>query len=390
VAELLLKLFVKDYKNTQDPKVRASCGVMASIVGIVVNAMLFALKAVIGLAMSSISILADAFNNLSDAGSSVIGFIGIKLSRKPPDKEHPFGHGRSEYIAALIVAFLVLQVGLSLLKNSFNKILHPQEVGFQPLLVVFLCISVLIKLWLSIFNKKLGRTINSSVLKAASTDALNDVAVTSVTIISVIISKTTGLNIDGWIGLAVSGFVLFSGFKIAKQTLMPLLGEAVDRGVYKSITSMVESYDNILGSHDLIAHNYGPSNTMASIHVEVPNYFSIQEIHETIDRIERDVLRELGIFLVIHMDPVEVNDKSFPEKKNNVVRIVKEFEDRASIHDFRIIGENGQSKIIFDLVVPHSYSDREEEAMREAVSGRIRGLYRCDCMITIEHNFIAE
>lgn len=391
MTQLLVKLFVKDYDKVEQSSVRTAYGVLTSIVGIICNFILFGIKMIIGLILNSISVMADAFNNLSDAASSIIGFIGVKLAEKPADKEHPFGHGRFEYISAFIVSFLIMQVGFSCLKSSFAKIINPEAVEFSWVLVVILGISVLLKLWLSIFNKTLGNRINSSVMKATSADSLGDVLVTSTTVLSIIIGKITGLAIDGWMGLIVSVFVLIAGFNIAKDTLEPLLGEAVDPEVNKSITDTVESYDGIIGSHDLIVHNYGPSHIMASIHAEVPNDVNLEEIHETIDSIERDILREMGIFIVIHMDPVELNDSKVLEKKSMVIDIIKKLEPKAAIHDFRIVNGESQVNLIFDLVVPHSYSNTAEQDLLLKVEEAIQNVdSKYQSVITIENSFIAE
>ncbi len=391
MTQFLVKLFVKDYENTGSARVRTDYGVMSSIVGILCNAMLFGTKLAIGLLINSISVMADAFNNLSDAGSSIISFIGVKLAEKPADKEHPFGHGRLEYISALVVAFLVLQVGFSLLKSSFEKVLHPEEMGFSWTMLVILTLSVLVKLWLSIFNHKLAAAINSNLMRATSTDSRNDVIVTTATIASILISRLTGFNIDGWMGLIVSVFVMLSGFNIARDTLLPLLGEAVDRDVHRKLTEMVESYDGIIGSHDLIAHNYGPSHTMATIHAEVPNDSNMEDIHEVIDRIERDVLRDTGIFLVIHMDPVAVNDQQVMDRKNMVSRIVMDLEPNASIHDFRMVKGKNNTNLIFDLVVPHSYGEADEQDLLKKVKKRIHDIYhKTQCVITVDKKYVAD
>ncbi len=391
MTNILVKWFVKDYEKTDNVKVRTAYGVLASIVGIICNFILFSMKLIIGLVINSISVMADAFNNLSDAASSVVSLIGIKLSERPADKEHPFGHGRFEYITALAVAFLILQVGFSCLRSAFVKVLHPETVEFRWLLTGILCLSVLLKVWLSGFNKKLGNRINSSVLKATSADAFGDVLITSVTILSIVIGRLSGLAVDGWMGLVVSLFVLYSGFNIAKVTLEPLLGEPVEREVYETITNMVESYEGIVGSHDLIVHNYGPSHTMATIHAEVPNDANLEKAHETIDSIERDVLRELGIFLVIHMDPIEINDTKVLEKKCMVVMVIEETEPKATIHDFRVVNGDNQINLIFDLVVPFSYDEKREQELMLRIMEAIRNIdERYQCIITIENSYIAD
>ena len=391
LTDLLVKLFIKDSENVEDQRVRTSYGTLSGIVGIVCNIILFIGKLTVGILIKSISVMADAFNNLSDAASSVIGFVGIKLAGRPADKEHPFGHGRLEYIAALAVSFIIIQVGISLFKNSFEKILNPEAVVFKPILIGILILSIFIKAWLMLFNRKLGKKIKSSVMLATAADSLSDVLVTSATVVSAAVAGLTGLKIDGYMGLVVSVFVMIAGFKIAKDTLEPLLGQAVDREVYKSITDMVESYPNIVGTHDLIIHSYGPTHRMATIHVEVPNDINFEEIHETIDKIERDILEKMGIFLVIHMDPVEMNDALVLEKKKLVIDIVKSYDERASIHDFRVIKTEFQINLIFDLVVPFSYTPKQEEEILAKIMEETRKHdSRLNCVITLENSYIAE
>jgi cation diffusion facilitator family transporter len=391
LTDILVKLFIKDYKNTENAKVRTSYGILSSLVGIACNILLFLTKLIIGMLINSISVMADAFNNLSDAASSIISFIGVKLAERPADKEHPFGHGRFEYISALAVAFIILQVGLQLFKGAVEKIMHPEEMSFNPILVGILVLSVLAKIWMSLFNRKLGKRINSTVMLATSADSRNDVLVTSATIVSTLFIAWTGINIDGYMGLLVSIFVMVSGFNIARETLEPLLGQAIEREVYQKITNMVESYEGICGTHDLIIHNYGPTHHMATIHAEVPNDIGFEHAHETIDRIERDVLEKLDIFLVIHMDPIEVNDTTVTEKKEMVLAIIHRLESKATIHDFRIVNGEHQINLIFDLVLPYSYSKVEEQRMLSKIIEEIRQKDpRYQCIITIENSFVAE
>ena len=391
MTKLLIKLFVKDSENLENSKVRTSYGILTSIIGIICNIILFAVKIVIGFMVNSISIMADAVNNLSDAAASIVSFVGVKLANRPADKEHPFGHGRFEYIAAFVVSFVILYVGVNLFIEAFQKVLHPMEIGFSWIMVIILSLSLLIKIWLSIFNYKLGKLINSNVMKATSTDARNDVIVTSTTIISMIVCHFTGLLIDGWVGLIVSGFVLFAGIGIAKDTLMPLLGEATDVELYKKITDKMKSYEGILGSHDLIVHNYGPTHIMATIHAEVPNDAKMEDIHEVIDQIERDILQEMGIFLVIHMDPVEMNDANILESKKMVWDIIEKIEPKASIHDYRVVNGENHANIIFDLVVPYSYKEKQEQELKLKIIEKIsKESPKYRCMITIEKSFISE
>jgi cation diffusion facilitator family transporter len=387
----LVKLFVKDSENTNNPKVRTSYGVLAGIVGIICNFILVAIKLTIGYIIGSISITADAFNNLSDAGSSLVSLFGAKLAQRPADKEHPFGHGRAEYVAALVVAFLILHAAITLATDSFKKILNPVSVGFDWILVIILGVSILMKVWMMIFNGKLGKRINSGILIATASDSRNDIIVTSLTVVSVLIEYFTGFKIDGFMGLLVSIFVLLSGFNIAKDTLVPLLGAAIDQSIYKKITEKVESYEGIIGSHDLIVHNYGPSHIMATIHAEIPNNKNMDEAHDIIDTIERDVLKEMGIYLVIHMDPEEVNDIKVFVYKNTVVDVVGDLDPKATIHDFRVTNDKDHTNLIFDLAVPINYSVKQEEDLIAKIKediGKISERYVCQ--ITLEHSYVSE
>ncbi|MEI3522204.1 MAG: cation diffusion facilitator family transporter [Anaerosacchariphilus sp.] len=391
MTELLVKTFVKDYQNTEEAKVRTAYGVLASLVGIVCNLLLFGGKLAVGLVLHSVSVMADAFNNLSDAASSVIGFIGVKMAEKPADEEHPFGHGRIEYIAALIVSFLVIEVGFTFFKNAIAKIRTPEELSFNRISMGILLASVAVKLWLSFFNKKLGKRINSTVMQATATDALGDVVTTLATMGSILFFYFTKINIDGYVGLAVSLLVMWAGVGIAKDTLEPLIGQSVDPKLYREISEFVESYDGILGSHDLIVHNYGPTKSLASIHAEVPNNVDIETSHEIIDRIERDAAKKLGIFLVIHMDPVETADAQVAEVKAEVQEVLHQMDERLSLHDFRMVDGEKWINLIFDVVVPFSYGENDRPKLREAIEEEVRSLdERYHCVITFDSGFVAE
>ncbi len=391
MTDFLVKTFVKDYKKTNDALVRTRYGIMASIVGICCNVILFGSKLFIGLLVGSISVMADAFNNLSDAASSVIGFIGVKMAGKPADEEHPFGHGRVEYIAAFIVAFLVIQVGFSLFKTSLGKIMHPEVMTFKAVSIIILLLSVGVKLWLSLFNKTLGKRIQSAVMLATAADSIGDVVTTSATIFSILIYRIWNLNIDGIVGLMVSLIVMWAGISIAKDTLAPLIGEPIDSKLYQEITEFVESYIGIIGSHDLIVHNYGPSRSMASIHAEVPNDVNIEVSHEIIDQIERDALKKFGIFLVIHMDPVETKDSRVMEFGCMVENVLKEIDSRISFHDFRMVEGENQINLIFDLVVPREYSRKKRERLKEEITKKVTEVdKRCCLIITAESGFGVE
>jgi cation diffusion facilitator family transporter len=389
MTRFLVRLFVKNSNDIQKAKVRTAYGVMTSIVGIVLNILLFTAKFLIGFLVNSISVTADAFNNLSDAASSLIGLIGVKLANRPADREHPFGHGRYEYITALIVAFLVLQVGFNCFQSSLNKIFHPEATDLSVVSIVILCVSISLKAWLSFFNRKIGKKVNSSVMKATATDALGDVLITSTTVISLLVGHITGLMIDGYVGVGVSVFVLIAGINIARDTFEPLLGKAVNKETFEIITQKVLSYPNIVGTHDLIVHSYGPSHTMATVHCEVPNNISIEEAHEVIDCIERDVARDLKIFLVIHMDPIEIRDEVVNQTRSSVTLIVHTIEAQATIHDFRMVNGENQINLIFDLVVPHGYQQEKEQELRCKVIDSIQAIdERFECVITIENSYI--
>ena len=391
MINLLVKLFIKNYKNTEDAKVRTSYGILSSIVGIICNVLLFAGKLAVGAAVRSVSVMADAFNNLSDAASSVISFVGVKMAGKPADREHPFGHGRIEYIAALAVAFLVLQVGFTFFKNSIEKIRNPEALSFDLVSMLILLASVCVKLWLGYFNRILGKRINSSVMQAAATDALGDVVTTLATIGSILFFHFTKINIDGFVGLLVSLVVMWAGIGIARDTLEPLIGQPVDPQLYKKISDFVESYDGILGSHDLIVHNYGPTRSLASIHAEVPNDVDVEVSHEIIDRIERDAAKKLGLFLVIHMDPIAVGDGRVTELKSQVDGVLKQLDSRLTLHDFRVVDGEQQINLIFDVVIPHSYHEKEKAQLRLELEEKVHGLDpRYQCVITLENGYIAE
>ena len=372
MTEFLIKHFIKDYKEVEKVSVRTAYGVLASIVGIFCNVFLFAVKFVVGFILNSVSVTADAFNNLSDAGSSIISFVGVKMAEKPADRDHPFGHGRIEYIAALVVSFLVLEVGFTFLKDSIGKIRTPEALNFQTVSVAILIVSIAVKLWLGLFNRKLGERINSKVMMAVFTDSMGDVITTGATILSLIFFRLTGINIDGIVGVGVALVVMWAGVGIARDTLEPLIGEAIDPEVYKEIKSFVESYDGIEGTHDLLVHNYGPGRSMASIHAEVPNDVDIEQSHEIIDRIEREAAKKLGIFLVIHMDPVEMKDQRVLQVRDRAVQILKELDPACSIHDFRMVHGENQINLIFDMVIPIEYDEEMRKELPQKLADRLK------------------
>lgn len=391
MIDFFVHRFIKNYEQTEDAGVRTAYGVLGSVVGIICNLLLFGGKLVAGLVLHSISVTADAFNNLSDAASSVIGFIGVKMASKPADQNHPFGHGRIEYIAALIVSFLVIEVGFTFLKNAFEKIRNPEEISFQAVSLAVLLASIGVKLWMAYFNRKLGKRIQSKVMLATATDALGDVITTSATIGSICISHFTGVNIDGYVGLVVALIVMWAGISIAKDTLEPLIGEAVSPEVYQAVTELVESYEGIVGTHDLIVHNYGPTRSLASIHAEVPNDVDIEVSHEIIDRIERDAARKLGIFLVIHMDPVETHNNYVNRTRERVQEVIHRLDPELSIHDFRMVDGKKQINLIFDVVVPFSYQEKRQQELQEQIMKELKKEdSRFQCVMTMEKSYVAE
>ena len=391
MTEFLVRKLVKDYEQTDNPQVRTAYGMMAGIVGICCNLILFGAKMGVGFMTGSISIMADAFNNLSDAASSIVGYVGMKMAQKPADEGHPFGHGRIEYISAFIVAFIVIQVGFSLLKTSLGKILHPEELTFGIISVGILMLSVGVKLWMAFFNRNLGRRVQSSVMKATAADSLGDVAATSATILSIVVFGVWKVNIDGLVGLVVSVLVMIAGVNIAKDTLEPLIGGPIDPEVYRKIVDFVNGYEGIVGSHDLIVHNYGPGRSMASIHAEVPSDVEIEISHEVVDRIERDAAEKLGIFLVIHMDPVELKNTQLRELRQMAEGVLRGLDERLTLHDFRVVEGTRRTNLIFDLVVPRDYTKQMQDACKQEICRKLRELdERYCCVITAECTFCME
>lgn len=387
--ELIVNKFVKNNSNVKDDTVRNSYGVLGGIIGIVVNIILFIIKLSVGVIVSSIAIMADAFNNLSDAASSLITILGFKLSNKPADREHPFGHGRIEYLSALIVAFMVMLVGLQFIKSSFERIVNPSPVIFELVSFILLIVSIFFKIWLSKFNKFVGEKINSSALKAASTDALGDVFTTTCVAVSFLASKFTSFPIDGYIGMFVALFIVYAGFNLVKDTINPLLGEAPDPELVESIERMVLSYDNILGSHDLIVHNYGPGKCMASIHAEIPGNINVVDIHEVIDKAEREISKALKIYLVIHIDPICIIEGEVKEAYDEILSIIEKYDYIESIHDFRVVGEGDIKNLIFDVVIEPSkkLSITDTELINIISEGVKKYHPSYNCVITIDKHY---
>ncbi len=352
MINFIIKKFIKDYENVNDSKVRESYGTVSSIMGIIINSLLSISKILTGILFNSISVLADGVNNLSDGASSVITLIGFKISGKPADKDHPFGHARMEYLTGLILGIAVLLVGVELIKSSFNKIMNPEKIVFSIEMTVVLVISILAKLWLSMFYNKLGNKISSATIKAAGADSRNDVIATTVVLISVFISRATGYEVDGYVGFLVALFILYSGFEILRDILNPILGEMPDSEFVESIENKIMSYEGILNIHDLVVHNYGPNKYFATVHAEVDAKEDILKSHDLIDNIERDFARELNINLVIHLDPIITDDKEINALKVMTENKVKLINESLTIHDFRVVKGDTHTNLIFDVLVP--------------------------------------
>ncbi len=361
-----------------DPKVRNKAGRLSGVVGILCNALLFAGKFIIGTLSGSVSITADAMNNLTDAGSSIVTLIGFKLAERPADEDHPYGHARYEYLSGLAVAALILIIGFELAKTSVGKILNPTVVNFSVPLLVVLVGSILVKLWLSLFNSKLGKHIESSTLLATATDSRNDVIATSAVLAAALIEKFTGFQIDGIMGLGVALFILYSGINLARETISPLLGEAASPELQKQIVEILEDEESVLGYHDLMVHDYGPGQRFGSLHVEMDQGIDPLWCHERIDNLERKALQELGIHLVIHYDPIVMGDEEVSAMRTLVGALLKEIDDRLGFHDFRMVKGTGHTNLIFDIVMPHAMSGQEKaikQALENALAAQDQGTY---------------
>lgn len=368
MSEFLIRHFIKDYNNTSDFGVREQYGKFSGIVGIICNIILALSKILAGFIFKSIAVMADGVNNLSDAGNSIITLIGFKLASKPADKEHPFGHARFEYISGLIVSFLIMLLGLSLLKSSVIKIFKPEPVQFSILSVAILIFSICAKLWLYAFNKKISKKISSVTVLATAKDSLNDVISTSAVLISILVGYFFSFRIDGFVGTLVSLFVIYSGFELINDTLSPLLGEAPKEELVRLIETQIPKYPTVIGIHDLVVHNYGENKCFVTVHVEVPANQSILISHDIIDNIETDFYKKYKIHLVIHMDPVETDNIEAQNLKKEITKRIAEFSDELSIHDFRVAFGNTHNNVIFDVVVPVGFFMSDEDVQKEIIS----------------------
>ena len=370
MTQLLLKLFVKS-QDSSDPGYRSSCGKLAGATGIVCNILLFLIKLLAGLLSGAVSVMADAFNNLADASSSLVTLMGFKLAEKPADPDHPYGHARIEYLSGLVILAMILLIGVELAKSSFAKILHPEEIAFTWLTAAILVASILVKLWLAGFCRKLGKQIGSATLEATAADSRNDVISTASVLAAGLLSMFFGWQIDGYVGFAVAAFILYSSIGIAKDTIDPLLGQAPDPGLVKMVSDRILSYDKVLGIHDLMVHDYGPGRRFASVHVEMDRKEDPLVCHDLIDNIERDFLENYHIHLVIHYDPLVTDDAELNRMRDLVTAQVKGIDQRMSIHDFRMVRGPGHTNLIFDLSIPFEL-ERKKEELKAMIDQRVQ------------------
>ena len=371
MISLLARLFIKQSGDEQ--AVRKAYGILCGAVGIGFNVLLFIGKFFAGTLAGSIAITADAFNNLSDAGSSFVTLLGFQMAGQKPDSEHPFGHGRIEYLSGLAVSMLILLMGVELAKSSLQKILHPEPVDSSPVVIAILCVSIAVKLYMFSYNRRLGRKLNSSAMEATSMDSLSDSAATLAVLIATLVGHFTGLMIDGWCGILVAAFILWSGFNAAKDTLDPLLGTPPTREFVTQIRDIVMAHKSILGIHDLIVHDYGPGRVMISVHAEVSASENVLELHDEIDNVESELREKLGCEAVIHMDPIVTDDGITEETRQRVAALVRCIDDEITIHDFRMVAGPTHTNVIFDAVVPFHFRLTDAE-VREKIETAVRTL----------------
>ena len=386
MISILSRIFIKNHADTSDPGVRRAYGVLCGAVGIFLNVLLFAAKYLAGTLTGSIAIVADAFNNLSDAGSSIITLLGFKLAAKKPDRDHPYGHGRFECIAGLVVSFVILMMGFDLAKTSVTKIIHPEAVDFSILSICILIGSILVKLYMALYNRAVGKRISSAAVLATATDSLSDVCATTMVLAATLIARFTGVNIDGWAGAIVSLVILWAGYNAAKDTIDPLLGQAPDPEFVQRIADIVNRYPDVVGIHDLAVHDYGAGRVMISLHAEVPSSGDIMALHDVIDTIERDLQEELNCSAVIHMDPISTDDQLITSTRELLKeRIHEALSPDISIHDFRMVPGPTHTNVIFDAVVPYDFprSDAQVQAEISSLVRAIEGDYFA--VVTIDH-----
>ncbi|MEF9892813.1 MAG: cation diffusion facilitator family transporter [Anaerorhabdus sp.] len=387
MINFLVKRFVKNYNDIENEKVRSSYGTLSSLVGIVCNVLLFAVKLTLGFLTNSIAITSDAFNNLSDSASCIVTLFGYKLAAKPADRDHPFGHGRIEYIVSFIISVIILLVGFELFKTSVDKLLNPEPIIYSTVVLISLILSIFVKLWMSLFNRTLGKKINNSAMIATSKDSLNDVIATSATMIALVGSLFTTLPLDGAMGILVSIFVFISGIGIIRSTIDELIGQPVEKELVDKIKAIILANPKILGIHDLIIHNYGPGNMIGSVHVEVDCTQDFLVIHDLVDEIERRIEKELHIIMTIHMDPIQIDDAVVNSHKELMKEIIASIDPKLSMHDFRVVIGPTHTNLIFDLQVPFEFyltADEIKNRIDTELTKREDNIYT---VITFEHGY---
>lgn len=369
MIQLLARVFIKNQEDVENPKVRQAYGVLCGTVGIVLNILLFAGKWLAGFLSGSIAITADAFNNLSDAGSSVLTLIGFHLSGQKPDQKHPFGHGRMEYISGLFVSVAILIMAVELIQSSVHKLIHPEAIEGSPLILAILMVSVCVKVYMAYYNKKIGKKINSAAMAATAADSMSDTIATSAVLFSTVISMAAGVNLDGWCGLLVGVFILYSGVQALKDTVDPLLGQAPDKALVEQIQSLVTSYPVVQGIHDMMIHDYGPGRRIVSLHAEVDAKGDILKIHDEIDNIERKLRETLNCHATIHMDPVEADNEEVRKLRLKTAKLIAGMDLNLSIHDFRVVKGETHTNLIFDVVVPFECPLKDSEVIEKIEEG---------------------
>lgn len=389
MTDLLIKRFVKNYDDTENNAVRAAYGKLAGIIGIICNVILFLGKLIAGLLSGSVAVTADAVNNLSDASSSIISLLGFKLASRPADEEHPYGHGRYEYLSGFMVSVLIMVIGVELLRGSVEKVINPETVEFSYLIAGILLFSVLLKLWMMFFNKKIGKTINSDTLTATAADSRNDVITTIAVLAAMLISHFFDVELDGYMGIAVALFILYSGFGLVKDTMDPMLGKAPNEEQVNKIKNKILGYDGVLGTHDLMIHDYGPGRQFASVHVEMAAEADVLKSHDVIDNIERDFLKNDNMHMVVHYDPISTKDSIVNELRAWINEQIAHLDERLAIHDLRIVKGPTHTNVIFDCLVPHDMEIGEKEIkrfLRNVISEKYPNYY---AVVTIDHSYAA-
>lgn len=388
MTQLLIRLFIKNSGNVSDPSVRESYGKFSGVVGIATNILLFLLKIITGLLFNSIALVADAINNLSDSLSSIVTLVGFKLAGKPADEEHPYGHARIEYLSGLIVSFSILILGLQLGKSSFDKVLHPADAEFSVIMIVVMVIAILVKIWQGLFYRKIGSLIDSTAISATAADSMNDVFATGAVLIGTLITRLTGFNLDGYMGIVVAVLVIVTGVKLIIATSNPLLGMAPSKELVDDIYRTIMSYHGILGLHDLNVHNYGPGRCFASVHCEVPAERDIMISHDIIDNIERDFLTKKKIHLVVHLDPIVTDDARTNELKVQVEEILLQISPDISMHDFRVVWGTTHSNLIFDICVSFEF-ELSDTQLTDLIAEKVHEINPTyHSVITVDHDYV--